>query len=474
MVAVSDIPTAHSGPAAQETAPKRVGRLAWPVRFYLLAVILPVAVYVGPIYMTSLRLVLLVMFVPLIFQLLTGRAGRILITDVLFILYLFIAMGAFAIHHPESVLQHVGSAGIEFMGGYLIGRIYIRDRSQFLALGRAVAILAACTLPLALYEGQTNRPFVIDFLRQIPGIQTPAVVNNEARLGLWRSQVVFAHPIHYGLFCSVGFSLAFVALKGQISDVSRYAVSAVVGLCTFLALSSGAFLALLLQIMLIAWYSVFQKVQIRWKLLFGLFVLAYIGIALLSDRPPVRVFMSYATFNAHTAFWRGIINEWAWMNVIGNTVNNIPGSPWIGIGLNEWVRPDFVRSPSIDNFWMASTVRYGIPAMICLILGYAIAIWRIGRRDFNGDLVLERIRRAWVFSFAGLTFTLVTVHVWTAIYSFVFFMFGAGIWMLLTQPQTGEASEEDDASAPSASKAPRYTRFPSDSAANTETRKYRT
>lgn len=456
MTMVSDMTGARAAPTA--AAPKVSGRLAWPLKFYLLAVMLPVAFHVGPLYITSLRLVLLVMIVPLLVKLVIGRLGKILITDILFILYLGMAMTAYAIHHPDSVIQHLGSAGVEFLGGYLIGRAYIRTKEQFITLCKTVALIAACTLPLALYESQTNRPFVIDLIRSIPGLQAPAVVNIEGRLGLFRSQVVFAHPIHFGLFCSVGFSLAFVGLKDQIGTGPRYILSAVVALCTFLALSSGAFLALLLQIMLIAWYTVFRNVPARWTLLLGVFVLAYIAIAILSDRSPIRVFMSYATFNAHTAFWRGIINEWAWMNIVGSVENGIPPSPWIGLGLNDWVRPDFVRSNSIDNFWMATTILYGIPAMALLIAGYGLAIWRIGRRDFRGDIVLERLRRAWVFTFAGLSFTLVTVHVWTTIYSFVFFMFGAGIWMLLAKPSTGDSKPEEEHS-PSALSS-RYTRFP--------------
>ena len=445
--------------AAGATAiePDRV-RLPLPVTIYLLAVVVPFAFNAGSLYMTSVRLVVVLMVVPLLAMLLAGRFGRVLPTDLLLLLHLAVSMAAFGMNHPQGLIQHTGSSGAEFIGGYLIGRAFIRTRAQFLALCRWLSVAAMLMLPLALYESQTNRPLVIDFIRGLPGLSSFAPVNIEPRMGMFRSQVVFAHPIHFGLFCSVAFSLTFVALGGLISETRRYVSAAIIATCTFLALSSGAFLALLLQMLMIAWYMTFRKVEARWLLLLGVFVLAYIAIDILSTRPPLRVFMSYATFNAHTAFWRGIINEWSWMNVIGSAENNIPGSPWIGIGLNDWVRPDFVRSPSIDNFWMASTVRYGIPSTALLILGYGIAIWRIGRRDFRGDVTLENIRRAWIFTFSGLTFTMVTVHVWSNIYSFVFFMFGAGIWLLRAEKETAGRVQADAAAAPAPTH--RYTRFP--------------
>ena len=110
------------------------------------------------------------------------------------------------------------------------------------------------------------------------------------------------------------------------------------------------------------------------------------------------------------------------------------------------------------------------------------------RRDFSADLILTLLRRAWVFTFLGLSFTLTTVHVWTNVYSFVFFMFGAGIWLITAMPQTADTVVQPPASrhrspahqspaaqgaspayplptpgsgAPSTTKAgPLYTRFP--------------
>jgi hypothetical protein len=404
-------------------------RVALPVLLYFLAVLLPLKFPVGPIDMTGVRLVLILLVVPLTIQLAMGRYGRILATDILFFLHCAWIVVALAVNNPQQVVANAGSTGIEFLGGYLVGRAFIRTPGDFLGLIKLLALIGLCSLPFAIYETLSGTPIILRLLDAVPGTTTLRDLQIGMRLGLHRVQMVFVHPIHYGLFCTVALSLCYVGLKGIYSDTQRVIVTFTLGACGFLALSSGAFLAIVLQIMLIGWAFVFRSTPWRWWLLVGLFVLIYIGIALLSTRPPIRVFMTYATFSSHTAFWRGQIFEWGMVNVWAN--------PIFGLGLNDWVRPRWMYSGSMDNFWLVMAVRYGIVGFGLLAAGYLIALWKMGRRDFENNRLLWQFRRAWMFSFVGLTFTLCTVHVWDTIYSVVFFMFGAGMWMLTTDADAG-------------------------------------
>ncbi len=118
---------------------------------------------------------------------------------------------------------------------------------------------------------------------------------------------------------------------------------------------------------------------------------------------------------------------------------NVWANPIFGIGLNDWVRPDYLHSSSVDNFWLLTTMRFGIPGFIVLALGYGAALWQMALRPFAEGTVLFNLRRAWMFTFMGLTFSLVTVDVWTTVYSFVFFLFGAGIWMLEADAEAAAA-----------------------------------
>jgi hypothetical protein len=399
----------------------RMAKLPAPVFIYLLCVVIPVGFNLGPLAMTSLRLLTLIMVVPLLASLVTGKYGRIILPDVMFSLHILWALVALAVNNPDQVVQQIGSVGVEFIGGYLMGRAYIRTTDDFIALCRWLVFLVLCTTPFAFYETMTGRPLIIEVLRKAH-LASVAIVNIEGRMGLERVQAGFAHPIHYGLFCSVAFSLGFVALKDIASKTWRSCASIVVALSGFLALSSGALLAIILQIALITWAATFANLRWRWWLLVGLFALAYVVIDIFSNRTPLRVFMSYATFSAHNAYWRSIIFDWG--------LKNIWGSPLFGIGLNDWVRPDYMHSGSMDNFWLVMGVRYGIPGFLFIAAGYVWGIFHVMRRNFEIDIVLAQIRRAWVFTFLGLSFTLTTVHVWTNIYSFVMFMFGAGMWLM--------------------------------------------
>lgn len=408
-------------------------RLSPIVVLYLFCVVIPIGFNLGPLYLTSLRLILILLIIPLAIRLLMGHFGRVYVFDVLFFLHVLWMGLALWVNSPEQMVTQIGSVGAEFLGGYLVGRAYVRDRGSFLSLCRALVLIVLCCLPFALYESRTGRPLIVEFLGRLPGSSTVPIVTIEGRMGLERVQGSFAHPIHFGLFCSVAFSLCFVALQGTYSITRRLVTSLLIMLSGFLALSSGALLAMALQVALIAWSIVFGRLQWRWWLLVGLFVIAYVVVDILSNRTPIRVFMSYATFSAHNAYWRGIIFEWGLKNVFGSPAEAIPPAMWFGIGMADWVRPWFMHSGSMDNFWLVVTVRYGVPGFVLLVLGYVIAISRVMRRDFSSDRQISNIRRAWVFTFLGLTFTLCTVHVWTNIASFVFFMFGAGIWLIAEQ-----------------------------------------
>jgi len=335
----------------------------------------------------------MIMVIPLMVRIFTGKCERIYPTDVLFVLHVLWTALALIINNPGQVVEQVGSVGMEFLGGYAMGRVYIRNRADFIALCRALILIVMVMLPLTLFETMTGRSLMLEGLKAIPGVRTVALNFHDARalfgLSLERVQMGFSHPIHFGLFCSVVFSLCFVSLASSINTTQRWLAGMAIALSGILSLSSGALLAVALQFGLIAWAAMFAKTERRWWLLVGLFVLMYVTVDLLSNRKPLQVFMSYATFSPHTAYWRAIIFEWGMKNVWMN--------PWVGLGLNDWIRP-----------------------------------------------------RGWVFTFLGLSFTLCTVHVWSAIYSFTFFILGAGVWLIT-------ASRKDDAEtqAQKAAAAPR-------------------
>lgn len=417
-----------SGLAPNRTAPvASVGKLSPVVILYLMMVAIPIGVSLGPLVLTGVRLVLIVMIVPLMIRLFMGHYGRVLATDILFVLHIGWMVVSLIMNNPSQVIEQTGSVGMEFLGGYVVGRAYIRTRADFIALARLLIVMVLCMTPLALVEATTGVVPLVEMLKKIPGVRTIAISYQDHRFGLRRVQLGFVHPIHFGLFCSVAFSLCFVGMSGTFSTMRRWITSAIITATCLLALSSGAFLAIAMQLGLIFWAKAFDGIKARWWILLGLMVTGYIVVDLLSNRTPIAVFMSYATFSAHTAYWRALIFEYGMQNVWAN--------PIFGLGLNDWARPYWMPTSTVDNYWLLMGMRYGFPGFLTVTAGYILVVYHVMRLNVGTDAQLTMLRRAWVFTFLGLSFTLCTVHVWTSIYSFVFFLLGAGVWFITAVPE---------------------------------------
>lgn len=427
----------HIAPHSISTAGQGGRVLPFPVLFYLIMVVVPFQFYAGPVLLNGVRAFLLFLIVPLTVNLLRGKYGRLVAADFLFFVHMAWAAVALQVNNPDRTIQFIGSNAVEFLGGYLLARAYVRSPEVLMAVWKVLFVIIILTLPLALFEAKTARPIAIEIINKLPGIHSLANIVMESRMGLDRAQVVFAHPIHYGLFCSVAFSLCIIGMKGEWSNFRRYLTTGLICAGVFLSLSSGALLPVFLQIGLIIWAAIFNKLKSRWMLLLSLIVLCYITIDLLSNRTPIRVFMSYATFSPHNAYWRGLIFEFGIQNVWDN--------PIFGLGLNDWKRPGWMHASTVDNFWLLIAMQFGIPGFILLVIGYFEIILRIAFAKVDADPLTWRLRRAYMFSFIGMTFTLSTVHVWTNIYSWTFFMLGSGVWFIFAKPEApSEAKAAQD------------------------------
>lgn len=417
-----------------------VARLPVPVLIYVLCVVFPVSFSLGSLNLTSVRLLLIVMIIPLTIRLLMGKYGRVIATDILFMLHILWATVALAVNNPDRVIEQAGSVGIEFIGGYVLARAYIRSPEDFLGLCRLLVGLVLVLLPFAIVEAVTERHPLLEILGSLPGLGTVPEIAQDKRLGFNRVQGAFAHAIHFGLFAAIAMSMCVVGLKGTMNTARRLISGTLIFVTGFLALSSAAIIALALQLGLLLWSIVFKRLRWRWWFLVSLFVMAYIAVDLLSDRKPIYVFVSYMTFSAGTGYYRVLTFEWGMVNVVAN--------PIFGIGLNDWVRAPWMITASVDNYWLLMAMSYGIPGFLFVALGYIIVLWRVMWRDLEGDAQLMQLRRAWVFNFMGLSFMLFTVHVWGNMYSFVFFMFGAGVWFLEALPRSGGSYDATVPQAP--------------------------
>ncbi|MGV6849198.1 MAG: O-antigen ligase family protein [Marinibacterium sp.] len=408
------------------------------VLLYLISILLPIRFDVGSLVLSLNRVLLMLTILPLGINLLAGRYGRLIATDFLFLAFLFWTGVALAANNPDRLVEQVGSTGLEFLGGYILGRALVRTPGTFMAFAMALAVSVTIALPFAVYEAFTSRPIILETLQKISAIHVPKIVQIPPRMGLDRAQVTLPHPILFGLFSSTAFSLVLVGLKGQIGNTKRYLLAGIAFACVFFSLSSGALLSIVMQLGLIVWAAMFAANKNRWLILVGLFAAMYVAIDLASNRSPIRVFMSYATFSAHNAFWRGIIFDWG--------IINIQNNPITGLGFRPWIRPFFMKSASVDNFWLLMAMRYGLPGFLFLVSGILILLWKVGRVRLTENTTVWRLRRAWMFTMIGVCFTLSSVAIWETVFSYVFFLIGTGAWFLSYQePEAGQVAAPEGA-----------------------------
>jgi hypothetical protein len=173
-----------------------------------------------------------------------------------------------------------------------------------------------------------------------------------------------------------------------------------------------------MQIFVAGWDRALQFVG-RWRLLFTLMGLTYVGIDLFSNRTPFHVFVSYFTFSAHSAYNR--INIW----IYGTA--EVARHPIFGIGLGDWIRAPWM-SDSMDNFWLLITVRYGVPALLFLLATVFGLVIAAGLRK-NLPLEWRHARHAWAFTLFGISVAAATVHLWNALFVLFMFLVGSGAWM---------------------------------------------
>jgi O-antigen ligase len=391
--------------------------LNWLVPLLMWSLVLPVILNLGPLRLSPNRLILVLTVVPLVVMWLSGFAGRIRTADILVILSsLWIAL-TLIVYGGTPLIETAGITGIEMLGPYLMARCFIRTEAQYASLIRTLYWIALVLAPIAAVEAMTG-------IRLLGRLFDPFFVTfpygSNIRWGMIRAQTGFEHPILFGCFTAFLFSPIYFQLRARMSPVKAFALALPVPIATFFALSMGAYLGLLIQFMLIGWAFMTRKVQARWQIIAGLTLFAYVFVDVMSNRTPFEVFISYLTFDAHTAYWRVLIFTFG--------MENVWGHPIFGLGLGDWERPYFMYTSSVDNFWLLMAMRHGIPGFL-LIAGSYVAVMTALMRAKPLQTSVQVHRKALVFSLIGLGVAIITVHLWTASFVFFMFMLGAGAWM---------------------------------------------
>jgi hypothetical protein len=434
---------ARTGPGLTRPQEERArGRFIFTL--FLACLLVPARFDIGTLAMTPDRLLMLILFIPLLIRLLAGKLGGIGAADVLILLYAAWVFLSLMVWHGTSYLQFAGMTVVEMVGGYLFGRAMIRSEADYRAFFRQFYHALLLLLPIAFIELTTDRQLVNDLVGTVLGTFPNA--NDEQRWGLNRVQAVFQHPILYGLVCSLAVA-NFYFLNRATPARAMFRTGFAIFM-TFMSLSAGPLLSAMLQCGMIFWEKITKA---NWKLLGILALMGYTTISLLSNRSPASLLASYATFDAGTAYLRILI----WR--IG--IQNVIDFPLFGIGMNEWRRTGWTWTGSVDNFWLVTAMRHGVPAFLFLVAAIVINLRRIFTNKELPESAVQ-CRSAYLVMSMGLFFTLSTVHVWGGPSVLVMALLGAGTWMAEVRNERTEAGSSGLDPAPRGGPGPRPERKP--------------
>jgi hypothetical protein len=374
-----------------------------------IVLLIPLSIDIGGLRITPLRITLLVATIPLLYLFLSDRK-RVQPFDVLVILFcLWTVISMIAVHGLQR-LEFAGISLFEYLGGYLFGRMLIRSDVSYSAFVCGVLVVLLCLAPLAFFEFFTGVAPVLEILSGLSSVERIIMIRED----FFRAQVLFPHPILFGLFCSIGVGLIF--FNAPRIGPRRLFGGAVPLVLVGTSLSSGPLLSALMQVFLIVWRKITGG---RWKLLTILTIIGYVALDSASNRSPVQIIIEELTFASHTGWYR--------VNIFNYGIESVYKHPVFGIGLNDWARPDWMWGSSVDNFWLLTAMRHGAPAFVLIATAIAILVFKIATNASLSGKMQEQ-RTGYLISLCGLIFALTSVHVWEQMVVFVMFLFGAGGW----------------------------------------------
>ncbi len=408
----------------------REGPYPYVIPLLFLGFILPVYFDILSLQISGYRFVLLVFFIPAMIRWLDG-SSRIHTIDILIICFgLWRVLAIFANHGLISRWEFSGINFIETAAPYFIARWMIRDAHSFRVFVVWLFMVIAIMLPFSAYQFLTDKSILLDFFASLGGYQTQ---HYEPRLGFYRAQGSMPHPILFGIFCSAAFSLVWYTLghgKGLYYTASR---SGVVVAAVFTSLSSGAFFSVIVQVMLMAWNTVFAAVNKKWTKLFYLISGLYLFLEIFANRSGAQIFAAYMTLSKASAWYR--------IHIFNYAIDDVFRNPIFGLGLKDWTRPSWML-PSVDNFWLVVAMRGGVPALALLLIVIILLYRNIGRAQLTGKLASYRL--GYLFALSGICIAAITVHLWDASFCFLMFLLGAGVWLIDAKNEDAQTQDSLD------------------------------
>ncbi len=376
----------------------------------VISFLIPAHLHAGSITMGLTRFYLVLTFFPALFMFLRGPDLKLTWVDAFMVGYIVWATLSIYLNHGTEQFQFMGLQVVDMFGAYMLGRVLIRTPNDFRFFWRCFGFAMLLILPVAAVELLAERFIIHEILGKFMDVFDNATIGYPRRWGFDRVQGNLEHPILFGVFWGLGFASLLAVFPNFLGKAFfGGACIAMVGM----SLSSGAFLVIIFQVSLLMWAWATKG---SWKLLLVLFLILYVIVEIVSDRPALIAMSTRLAFSSGTAYHR--VNTWTY------GIQNVIDNPIWGLGLKPWVRPHWL-SASIDNNWLLVAVRGGFITTGFLFLSFgAMAKRLISAKDLPEQTKVYRTH--FLITFLAMFIALGTVAVWSGTSSFLYFLLGMG------------------------------------------------
>lgn len=308
-------------------------------------------------------------------------------------------------------LKGAGIATIEFTGAYLTFRYLLGPVDSSVRLARFACKLIILVVGIALLDPLSDKLFTYEFIKGItgyvkPGYEEALALKAETfyRDGVVRAMGPLEHSILFGAVC-VWFGT--VALTTFRHHLFGWGIAGVALIGVWFSQARSPLLGYLIGFALAIFHSASPRFTARWKLV-GLCVTAVLLTVFTFSNSPVATLVRLSGVNPEAAWARQAIWETAGPVVLG--------SPIFGIGLHgdwNWQAHGALVSSSVDAFWLATAMSYGIPGSALILLTIASACG-LGSIDKSPHLTPEegRLSVALGIVLATIVFLGFMVHFW--------------------------------------------------------------
>jgi hypothetical protein len=317
--------------------------------FFLLLSLIPSELYfqIGGVRFEAYRLFLLIYTVFNIQNILNTRFEK-------FERWIFFFCGwsliSFVAVHGISGIQSGVIRFLEVGVVYYIGRDFCLNGGAFAVryILLSVSIAFLLMVPLALQESKDGIRVTHVIAADLAGTYAEAFIgDNYFRHGVYRSSVVFSHPILYSVI-----AMSLIVMTWYVfSGVVRYLFIFGYLVAAYASMTSAGFIMLAMQIGLIILDRLNMYIPGIRKSVVRLTILVLVGLQLFTTQGAIKLLLNVLALNPETAFARYYQWENAWDDVMRNKI--------FGIGFNEWTRPWWMPD-SIDSYWLHMAVVHGL------------------------------------------------------------------------------------------------------------------